>query len=147
MVVPEGLGSRPYAADPSLTGRWRGTLFAPERAIPVTIEFSPSAQILLQIDDGPVAAIASPEVENGLVQGTADATIPSASLGRHAYHVELCLGRYRDGLCGYAMAAATDWHSGFGLPFYVELKRSNDVVGRGSSSVTSRTTTETDRDP
>ncbi len=81
----------PFAAQPELTGTWKGTLTAPETQMPVELVFQPDGLIRATFGDQLQTLVSRATFEKGLFQGAFNARIPNPDTRRYSHFVHLAL--------------------------------------------------------
>jgi CubicO group peptidase (beta-lactamase class C family) len=107
----------------SLVGKWAGELIAGEEVVPVTISVQPGGKISVGVKGSNDVPLKEAHFTGVAVKGEFAGTVPTKEAKAQAHNIEIELYKNGDALQGVARAVTAGEKPGFGLPFYLTLRK------------------------
>lgn len=112
---------KPFVADDSYLGEWKGSLKTKQSDFPIKLNFKSNGEISVSFNNQKDEIFTNPNVEKERLTGKFKGTVPIAETTKKPHQISLELMKDGNKLFGIATAQSTDAKPKFFLPFYVEL--------------------------
>jgi CubicO group peptidase (beta-lactamase class C family) len=131
--APPYFQEQPFRADSGWTGSWLGSVHVDGDTIPLSIRVDSAAALSLALDRAervPVTRVYV--VQDGLLRGRFDGSLPAQDTRAQPHRLEIALRREGDRLVGHLTATSRGDRTHFVLPYFVSLRRINETRGEST---------------
>ena len=122
--APPYFQEQPFRADSGWTGTWLGSVHVDGDTIPLTLRIDSAGALSLAFDRaGRVPVTRVYVVQDGLLRGRFDGSLPAQDTRTQPHRLEIALRREGDRLVGHVTATSRGERTHFVLPYFVSLRR------------------------
>jgi CubicO group peptidase (beta-lactamase class C family) len=121
---------QPFRGDSSWAGSWAGMVHVDGDTIPLTLQIDATGAITVALNGMATVPVSNPYlVEDGLLRGRFEGTLPAVDTRAYRSRLEIALRRDDDRLTGHVTATSRADRTHFVLPYFLSLER----VGRAAT--------------
>ena len=122
--APPYFQEMPFRPDSAWTGSWAGSVHVDGDAIPLTLRIDSAGALSLGLDRAErVPVTRAYVVQDGLLRGRFDGSLPALDTRSQPHRLEIALRREGDRLVGHVTATSRGDRTHFVLPYFVSLRR------------------------